>query len=115
MKATVTPTGRAFYERQLDYLQRKDIDGLIEEQYTPDAVLISFDTVVSGREALKEHFRSYLEMLGHLTVKSTDKFVATDDSIFFEATVSTNLGEARVFDSWVLRDGKIRRHFTGVI
>jgi hypothetical protein len=107
-------TGKAFYERQLDFLVRKDVDGLIEQQYTPDAVLISFDQVVSGRDALKAHFRAYLETLGHLVVKSTDKFVAAGNAIFFEATVASDLGEARVYDAWVLRDGKIARHFTGV-
>jgi hypothetical protein len=53
-------------------------------------------------------------MLGKLEVVSTDKFVETDDSLFFEATVNTNFGQAKVFDAWVLRDGKISHHFTGV-
>jgi len=48
-------------------------------------------------------------------VLSTDKFVETEDSPFFQATVKTDLGQAVVFDAWVLRDGKITHHFTGIM
>jgi hypothetical protein len=57
----------------------------------------------------------YLERLGTLKLKSTDKFTETDDSIFFEATIITQLGEARVYDVFMLRDGKATHHFTGLI
>ena len=107
--------GRIFYEEQLDYLAAKDVDGLVANHYNDDAVLISFDVTIRGREALREYFRTYLERLGTLTVTSTDKFTETEDSIFFEATVASNLGTVRVYDAFVLRDGKISYHFAGVI
>ena len=107
-------SGRTFYEEQLEYLFKKDVDGLVDNHYTEDAQLIAFDFVVKGRDALKEHFRGYLEMLGDLQVESTDKFQETDDSIFFEATVNSRLGRVVVYDAFVLRDGKISHHFTGV-
>lgn len=107
-------TGRKFYDEQLDYLYAKDVDGLIDNHYTEDAVLTSLDFDVKGRAALKEHFRNYLKMLGDLKVVSTDKFRETPDTIFFEAHVETALGPAVVFDGLVLRDGKISYHFTGV-
>lgn len=110
-----TTPGRKFYDDQLAYLLSGDVDGLIDDHYTEDAALISFNTIVKGRKALKAHFREYLKMLGDLQVKSTDQFTETDDTIFFEATVTSNLGEARVYDALVLRDGKIAYHFTGVM
>ena len=105
---------RQFYEAQIRYLVAGDVEDLIDNQYTEDATLVSFDDQIHGNTALKEHFKGYLEMLGTLEVVSTDKFVETDDSIFFEATVNTNFGQAKVFDAWVLRGGKISHHFTGV-
>lgn len=105
---------REFYERQIDYLVAGDVEGLIDNQYTDDALLVSFDNQIRGNAALKEYFKGYVEMLGKLEVVSTDKFVETDDAVFFEATVNTNFGQAVVFDAWVLRDGKIAYHFTGV-
>jgi len=68
-----------------------------------------------GNAALKEYFAGYVKMLGSLEVLSTDKFVETEDSPFFQATVKTDLGQAVVFDAWVLRDGKITHHFTGIM
>lgn len=105
---------RQFYEAQIRYLQAGDVDGLIDNQYTEDATLVSFDNQITGNAPLKEYFRGYLKMLGSLEVLSTDRFVETDDSLFFQATVKTDLGQAAVFDAWVLRDGKISHHFTGV-
>jgi hypothetical protein len=107
--------GRKFYEEQLGYLTAKDVGGLIANHYNDDAVLISFDVTVKGREALQDYFRTYLERLGTLTVTSIDKFTETEDAIFFEATVTSNLGTVRVYDAFVLRDGKISYHFAGVI
>ena len=107
-------TKRQFYEAQIGYLLAGDVEGLIDNQYTDDATLVSFDNQIHGNAALKVYFKGYLEMLGSIEVVSTDKFVETADSLFFEATVNTNFGQAKVFDAWVLRDGKISHHFTGV-
>jgi len=105
---------REFYKEQLDYLFAKDVDGLIDNHYNEDATLIGFDFVVKGRDALKAHFRNYLQMLGHLEVKSTNKFREAEDTIFFEASVVSDLGPAEVYDALVLKKGKIEYHFTGV-
>ncbi len=106
--------GQAFYDEQLDFLVRKDVDGLIDGHYHDEALLVGFDFTVRGRDALKTHFRGYLQMLGFLELVSTDKFTETGDSLFFEATVKTSLGTAKVYDAMVIRDGKIAYHFTGV-
>lgn len=112
---TDTSVGREFYDRQVQYLLERDTDRLIDEHYNENATLISHDGVVRGREALKQHFRGYLEMLGDFEVLSTDKFTETGDSILFEATVNSHFGQARVYDAFVLRDLKIDYHFTGVM
>ena len=111
---TKTP-GQAFYDEQVDYLIRNDVEGLIDHHYALDAELIGFDFVVRGRDALKAHFRQYLQRLPGMRLVSTDKFRETEDALFFEATVSTDLGRAGVYDAFVLRDGKATHHFTGVL
>lgn len=107
--------GRQFYERQLAYLQAGDVAGLIARHYHDDALLVTFDAAVRGRDALNEYFGRYLRQLGHLEVVSTDNFRETGDTIFLEATVTTALGAARVYDTFVLREGKITYHFAGVM
>lgn len=109
-----TTPGKKFYEEQLDYLTAQDIDGLVDNHYAEDGSIIAFDYVIQGRAALKQHFQEYMEMLGYIKLKSTDKFTETDDTIFFEATVETKLGTVEVYDAFVLKDGKITHHFTGL-
>jgi SnoaL-like domain len=112
---TVEPTtGKAFYQRQIAALEAHDMDALLT-QYHPGATMIGFDITVEGHAAIRKHFEGYLERLGTLKLKSTEKFTETDDAIFFEATITSRLGEARVYDVFLLRDGKATHHFTGVI
>lgn len=106
--------GRAFYQRQIAALEAHDIDALMT-QYHTDATMVGFDFIVKGHTAIRKQFDGYLERLGTLKLKSTDKFTETADSIFFEATITTQLGEARVYDVFLLRDGKATHHFSGVI
>ncbi len=110
-----TTPGWKFYERHINYFVIKDVNGLVENDYNEDAVLISFDFTVKGHEALKDIFKGYLEMIGDLELKSTDNFTETEDSIFLEATIETSkLGERKVYDVFVMKNGKISYHFTGV-
>ncbi len=106
--------GKTFYQKQIAALETHDMDALMA-QYHTDATIIAFDFIVKGHAAIRKHMEGYLERLGALKLQSTDKFTETDDSIFFEATITTQLGEARVYDVFMLRDGKATHHFTDLI
>jgi ketosteroid isomerase-like protein len=106
--------GKFFYDAQIAALEAKDLDAIVSN-YQDDAEIIGFDVNVKGHDAIQKHFESYLERLGTITLKSTDKFVETDNAIFFEATMLIAQGEARVYDVFILKDGKAIQHFTGVI
>jgi ketosteroid isomerase-like protein len=107
--------GREFYDRHIRFLLDRDVDGLVASNYNEDAVLVTHTAIARGREELARFFRGYLEVLGELEVLSTDKFTDTGDTILFEATMRSALGEARVYDAFVLREGKIDYHFAGVM
>ncbi len=109
----LTP-GKAFYQRQIAALEAHDMERLMT-QYHPDATIVGFDFIVEGQTAIRKHLAGYLEHLGTLKLLSTDKFTETRDAIFFEATITSNLGEARVYDVFLLRAGKATHHFTGII
>lgn len=112
---TTTSPGRQFLDKQLEYLGAKNVDGLVDNHYKDDALLVGFDFTARGKEALREHFRNYLQTLGDLEMKSLDKFTETGDTIFLEATVETsNLGVAQVYNAFVLDNGKVTYHFTGL-
>jgi hypothetical protein len=106
--------GWRFYLRQIELLQAKNVEELLATHYTDDGQLIAVEWSVRGHDALRQAFTAYLESIGAFTVE-TEKFHETDDSIFFEATMNTEkAGLRRVYDAFVLRDGKISHHFTGV-
>ncbi len=105
---------KAFYERQLEFLGNKDIEGLIINNYTEDAELLSFTNYIVGRAALIEYFKGYVAQLGYIKLISTEKYTETNDSMFFEATMEVAGGVAAVYDVFVMENGKIRRHFTGL-
>jgi hypothetical protein len=113
MQQAVTP-GRAFYERHIAYLENGNINGLMAH-YHDNAVLVSFDKIITGNVAICRHLEAYLANLGSFKLKSTDKFTETEDSIFFEATMITDHAEATVYDVFILRADKITHQFTGVI
>ena len=113
MTALSTPA-QAFYDRQIAALESGDI-GKIAQQYRPDAQLLGFDLQVDGREAIHAHFGRYLANLGFIRLISTDRWAQTPDSLFFEATVQTAAGQARVYDVFVLEGDQASRHFTGLI
>ena len=107
--------GWNFYKRHLQYFFDKDIEGLVSNDYTEDAELLAGEFAVKGQDALRQVFTGYLQMVGDFTLRSTDKFMETDDAIILEATLDTaNTGERKVYDAFVMRDGKIAYHFTGV-
>src|SRR5438876_5555958 len=107
--------GWKFYQRHVNYFVTKDVDGLVANDYNDDAKLIAFPFTVQGREALRKVFTDYLNMIGDITLRSTENFTESDDTIFLEATMDTSkAGERRVYDVFVLRNGKIQYHFTGL-
>lgn len=112
--ADVSP-GRAFYDRQVKYLEAGDVQGLIASQYQANAELTGFGLEVKGTEALLKHFTGYLGQLGYIRLVSTDKFMETGNSVMFEATVRVAAGLARVYDVFVLENGKASKHFTGML
>jgi hypothetical protein len=108
--------GRQFYEEQISLLGAGRLDELVQRHYTPDAQLIRLDGATTGHAALTETLRDHAAALGAFRVISTDKFIETEDTVFFEATMeSAGFGRVRVYDAFVLVNGKASHHFTGVI
>ncbi len=106
---------RAFLDEQVALLKAGDVDALLDRHYHPDAVLLNQQASVRGRQALHAYFTDYLAALGDFTVDSIDLLTGADDALLFEATVTSALGRARVYDAFVLREGLITHHFAGVL
>jgi ketosteroid isomerase-like protein len=109
-----TTPGRKFYQEHLAFINAKDFDGLIDNHYNDDATFTSFFGSLKGREALRQHFRTYLGSLGNLRVR-LDKLTETENTLLLETTVTTDAGTIQTYDAFVLRNGKIDYQFYGVI
>jgi hypothetical protein len=102
------------------YIYANDINGMIDNQYTQDAVLISpfdiLDTppphIVRGNQALKDFFHKYIAWQGEIKVDSLYDFAEISDSICFQAIFTSKTGRWVVGDEWHLSDGKIDRHYS---
>ncbi len=108
-----------FYNEQLEMLADRDVAKLVETHYNDDAqmLLLTADEPMTakGKEEIANLFSNYLEYVFRGFV-STEKFITNnEDSLFFEATIDTVNGHVRVYDALYLRDGKISRHFSGIL
>ncbi len=114
-------TPKELFDRQMEYLQAKAVDPLIDNNYNEDAELISLvgdPFVVKGSAALKTHFRNYLAQTGDFQEIVLTKVVKTEDTFAVEAQVTLNQNgqiiQIGVYDAFHLQNGKIARHFTGI-
>lgn len=104
---------RRFYEEQLELIRDGDVAALVEKHYHPDAVLVTPEGVIKGQAALKEMFRGYIPTLGDLSV-NTEAFVESGSVCLIEAEINPGPKSRRVYDAFVLKDGRIIYHFAGV-
>ena len=115
IKIVIDTPMKRFYEEHVMMLDARDFTSLVDTHYHDDAVVMSTEYIVRGREELYRHFAKYTGLMAHLHVVSTDKWIESPTTFAFEATARTQWGLTRVHDAFVLRDGKITRHFTGSI
>jgi hypothetical protein len=104
--------GLDVYNKQLEYLMRGDIDGLLRDQYTDDCELVTFEFVLKGREAIGQYLKvDSPAKSGKILGLKTTHFLATDDCVLFNAIVeSEKLGRFIARDVLYLKDDRIHRH-----
>ncbi len=103
---------RALLERQIELLERADIDGLVD-QYHRDAVVLRFDMSARGHDEIRALFSDYVSRGPRL--KSLDAYGESDDMLSYQATMELGGAEVHTYGTFVLRDGKIWRQFAGVV
>lgn len=114
VKMVADTPGKLFYEEQVKFLLDKDVESLVEKHYHDNAVIVSFDHIVRGKDEIKTYFNQFLNSVTIERVISIDNFTEIEDTVMFEATVDSNHGLIKTFDALVLESGRIRLQFTGV-
>lgn len=107
-------SGNDFLKKQMEYLAKKDIDGLMKAHYHPDAEMITFEFILKGTEEIKKYLKEdNPAKAGEVLASEMTHFAASDDTIIFTAAVKTEkLGTFMARDALYLKDGKILRQIS---
>ncbi|GAA4412225.1 hypothetical protein GCM10023187_39000 [Nibrella viscosa] len=104
-----------FQAKQISFLVKGDVDGLVDACYTDDARLHSFQFRAQGHDAIKEILHLYLQRLSTMGARTIDKFEAGRNFIWLELTIDNPQGDAvKVYEVKFLRDEKIYLQLYGL-
>jgi len=108
-----TAAALRLHDTYVGYHARGDADGLADDLFTEDARLVTPRLAVEGREAVRGVFRNIFARESGFEPKSVDRITCGDGYVWFEATVSSSLGQRRLYDVMVLSDGRISLQLVG--
>jgi hypothetical protein len=104
-------SGRAFHQKYLAALQAGNLEDLLS-LYHPDAILLSSGAAFNGVLGIAEFFRSRFGGVGSFKAAPSGEPVEGPDSLACETSLEKAGAHARIFDGFVLRDGRATYHFT---
>lgn len=113
VRTATIPPGRDFFNKHLDYVTRKNLTGLLSDQYCNDVELVTSNMQVKGKEAVREFLERRLDSYGELLSVHLNSFAESSDVILSSLTIETGKsGTVKAEAAWYLRDGKIWRHIS---
>jgi hypothetical protein len=105
------PTPRELFDRHVRLTEAGDLEGLLG-QYHEDAVLLRFDRVVRGKDALREHYGAYLAARPRF--KELLQVVDTEDLVSYQAVIEQGDEEHRAYGAIWTRGERIVRQVSGL-
>jgi hypothetical protein len=115
-----TGAGKKLLDEHMGYLMKGDIDGMVRDQYTPDAMMYSpydiLDTpaphVLTTHADIANFFKVWAEWHGEIGWDSdVEGFAETADSVMFSFKFHSKRGKWFEALAWHLKDGKIDRQY----
>jgi hypothetical protein len=107
MEATTARTPQEVFKHHGEVLMAEDLDGIVSD-YTEDAMFITPDGVLSGKEGVREGF---VKLLGDVPGASWDlpTQIFEDDILLLEWSAESEKTKVEDgIDTFVFRDGLIR-------
>jgi hypothetical protein len=105
------PTPRELFDRHVRLTEAGDLEGLLG-QYHEDAVLLRFDRVVRGKDALREHYGTYLAARPRF--KELLQVADTEDLVSYQAVIEQGDEEHRAYGAIWTRGERIVRQVSGL-
>jgi hypothetical protein len=107
----MTTTPRELFDRHVRLTEAGDLEGLLG-QYHEDAVLLRFDRVVRGKDALREHYATSLAARPRF--KELLQVADTEDLVSYQAVIEQGDEEHRAYGAIWTRGERIARHVSGL-
>jgi hypothetical protein len=107
----MTTTPRELFDRHVRLTEAGDLEGLLG-QYHEDAVLLRFDRVVRGKDALREHYATYLAARPRF--KELLQVADTEDLVSYQAVIEQGDEEHRAYGAIWTRGERIARQVSGL-
>ena len=111
LSGPMTTTPRELFDRHVRLTEAGDLEGLLG-QYHEDAVLLRFDRVVRGKDALREHYAAYLAARPRF--KELLQVADTEDLVSYQAVIEQGDEEHRAYGAIWTRGERIARHVSGL-
>lgn len=104
--------GNAFMQKQVEYLLKGDIDGLMQNHYHEGAEMVTFEFVCKGRQEIGKYLAvEEPAKAGKILGMTMNAYYESDDTIIFTASIkSEKLGVFVARDALFFKDGRIFRH-----
>ena len=107
MSDTAVRTPQQAFDHHVQALVARDLEALVED-YADDAVFITPDGSLRGKDGIRQAFQKVLDDLpdAELDLKTA---TFEDDGLFIEWTAKTSAGRVDDgIDTFIFRDGQIR-------
>jgi ketosteroid isomerase-like protein len=103
----------AIIDQYYDLMKSRDAERLAA-LYAPDAEIIRYDGVASGRREIEVYYRGYLAGRPGLALRQIDKIRDSGDVLMWDALVDSETGILQTIDVVILDDnGLIVTHIPG--
>lgn len=98
---------QAYQARRMAFAQAGDLDGLVQELYSADARMHSFDFRAEGRDAIKDVIGLMGQRLARLRPVQVKQLIAGRDFIWQELLIDSPSGPIEPYEVKFLRDGQV--------
>lgn len=109
----VSPQYAAFFQNQIAYRARGDWEGIMRDFYVEDPIMISYDFVLRGREAIMKHFIDGNAAAGKLIAFSVESYIESFDNgvMLMRSNVLSQHTLTKACDSYYMEGSRVKVFF----
>lgn len=107
----ISPQYAKFFQDQIAYRARGDWEGILRDFYVEDPVMISYDFVLRGREAIMNHFIEGNSFAGKLLAFSVESYMEGEGVMIMRSNVLSENTLTKACDSYYFEGDRVKLFF----